>query len=268
MVTGMPDAAPGSSVTLAYAAGGSSRRVPLRLLLIVSLAVGGVAAWGGGRTARELAQQNLHEWQAGRHVEPAERVVLDLDADRAADLLAAGSHEGLTPPDRPEATPAARVPEPTAASVFAEAAGPAEGATEQDGHGALLFLHELTSPQGVRRTVVIRFLPWVVQAPAGGWSPAAAGLVAQIYDTRGLLREPTHLATSRAPLLLDAARPDADVYDLLADAGLRWFAGQPDATDPSHFTLEYEFADGRRGTVDGHLSADGNAVRLAVRTAL
>ncbi|HTW93433.1 MAG TPA: hypothetical protein VMD30_01480, partial [Tepidisphaeraceae bacterium] len=37
----------------------------------------------------------------------------------------------------------------------------------------------------------------------------------------------------------------------------RFFAGQSDAADPSHFTIDYEWDDGVRGTVDGWLLDNG-----------
>ena len=45
---------------------------------------------------------------------------------------------------------------------------------------------------------------------------------------------------------------------------LRWYAGQPDELDPTHFTIDYEIA-GQRGTIDGYLSDDGRRVRMQAR---
>jgi hypothetical protein len=36
---------------------------------------------------------------------------------------------------------------------------------------------------------------------------------------------------------------------------LRFYAGQADPKDPSHFTIDYDF-DGQRGTIDGWLTDD------------
>lgn len=36
----------------------------------------------------------------------------------------------------------------------------------------------------------------------------------------------------------------------------RFYAGQPDSADPSHFTIDYDL-DGKRGTIDGRLKDDG-----------
>jgi hypothetical protein len=45
---------------------------------------------------------------------------------------------------------------------------------------------------------------------------------------------------------------------------LRWYAGQPDELDSTHFTIDYEIS-GHRGTIDGYLSDDGRQVRMQAR---
>ena len=67
------------------------------------------------------------------------------------------------------------------------------------------------------------------------------------------------------PRLLDNGLSIFDSGMLRRDqAGtLRFFAGQPDPADPSHFTVQYEI-DGAPGTIDGWLKGD-DTVRMEVR---
>jgi hypothetical protein len=62
-----------------------------------------------------------------------------------------------------------------------------------------------------------------------------------------------------SPVLREAFDPYGGDTD-----GLRWYAGQPDELDSTHFTIDYEVA-GVRGTVDGYLSDDGRHVRMQPR---
>lgn len=227
------------------------------------------ASWVAGARARDHVQNYLYVRQAADRVEPAEQVMFEPDRERAADLLESEDYEpmavtGVTVAE----APAVRV-EAGHVATFDEALG--EAAESPDRQGALLFLHELTSASGARRIVAIRFLPWVLPEDAK-WRPdMPAGLVAHVFDPGHLLARPQLVGTSRSPILIDASTSELlpavfDPYAAVVEADLRWFAGQPDDLDDSHFTLAFELG-GQLGTVDGFLSADGSAVHMNVRPA-
>ncbi len=237
-------------------------------------------SWLGGKVTQAKAQELLYARQASRHVEPASRVVFDADPQRAAELVGtADAYERLIVPGLehiPVSNLPAVAPDPNSFGVLKETLGDMSGSI--DGYGAMLFLHELTSASGARRIVAVRFLPWVVPANSP-WRPdVPAGLIAYVFEPGGVMQAPMLVETSHAPLLLpdDSASARAcisepsmldeifDPYLVVAEAGVRWYAGQPDETNPAHFTLAFE-VDGRPGTVDGFLSADGSIVRMNVR---
>ena len=252
--------------------------------LVALLAVCTLASWGVGRTAKAKTQAVLYESQVARHVEAAETVVYEPTAEGALALIEAGGHEGVHPEHAGGA--GARLIDPQAYVAFRRALGVAasELGDRAEEIGAMVFLHELRTDAGVRRIVAVRFLPWAIDPKAG---LPTAGLVAHVFEPGGWLGRPKWVATSRAPVLVPEPGPtpranafaaawddrfcDGEMrYGVLSDVfgpggGIRWFAGQPDAFDASHFTLGFELVDGRRGTVDGYLSEDGATVHMKVR---
>ena len=249
---------PQPAVTLDY---GRSRR-PWRLRkrhLLVAVTLAGCAAgsWTVGREARQRTQNLLYVRQAARHVEPAETVVFEPDPARAAGLVRAGTHQPLT---KSAVSPAGRV-EPDSFRVLRQALAQ----SSFEAMGALVFLHELTTPSGARRIVAVHFLPYVLEGTEGG---GGAGLVARIFETGGYFGPPVYVGDSNARMLVPADAPALVATSIppAAAVPLRWFAGQPDADDPSHFTLDYEL-DGVHGTVDGYLTDDGGSVRMQARDA-
>ena len=265
---------------------------PRHVAVAVALAGCVAGSWTVGREARARTQNVLYARQAARHVEPAETVVFEPDPIRAASLISAGTHDALTFPGATGVglapMPAARA-EPDSFSVFRDALARRELRVA----GALIFLHELTTPGGVRRVVAVHFLPQYLAGEDVGGGP---GLVARVFEPGGLISAPRYVGEAEArmlsPALHDqpAAPPTHDPagemltlasLDPLANMGLmppegrplcttglgplpRWFAGQPDADDASHFTINYEI-DGVPGTVDGYLSDDGRSVRMQAR---
>ncbi len=270
---------------LDYGRGSQPGRLRRRHLVIGSLLVACIAgSWTNGRSARQQTQDLLYIRQASRHVEPANTIVFESDTDRAADLIEAGTHVSLS---REESGPAV-LREPDAMKVLRSAAGGRAIETV----GALVFLHELVTPSGARRIVAVQFLPHYLD----GRTLPGAGLVAHIFEPGGFISEPRRLGQSHAQLLLPvveetpllpADHPPVDPL-LLANAAaaclgptspvlqeavdpwgsqaLRWYAGQPDELDSTHFTIDYEVA-GHRGTIDGYLSDDGSHVRMQPRNA-
>jgi hypothetical protein len=115
-----------------------------------------------------------------------------------------------------------------------------------------LFLHARRAG-GPRRLVVVTVLgrtidPQVFHAPGGSLC------VASVYS----------LASMRRDLAQVSSRHFA-LYPLpLTPLGkLRFYAGQPDPADQSHFTIDFETHE-RRGTLDGWLMSD-DTVKLQIR---
>ena len=264
-----PQPAARTAATLDY---GRSRR-PWRAgkrhaVLLGLLLVCAAGSWTVGREARQRTQSLLYARQAARHVESAGTVVFEPDPARAEALVRAGTHRPLAA-DAP--APVARI-EPDSFRTFRDALA----TPSFEAMGALVFLHELTTPSGARRVVAVHFLPYMLD----GRDLGDAGLVARIFEPGGFLRPPSHVGDAQARLLVPVDPPAAAAGHAAAGDGvsatwtdlpykplpLRWFAGQPDAADPSHFTLDYEL-DGVHGTVDGYLTDDGGSVRMQARDA-
>ena len=114
---------------------------------------------------------------------------------------------------------------------------------------APLFLHERINGRGESRLIALE-----------GWRGFGNG---RGFSISTLVIRPG--SAVRSPKTLDersAAVPDDQISSA---AHVRFFAGQPDPADLSHFTISYE-ADGRRGRLDGWLR-DDDTVKLEFRTA-
>jgi hypothetical protein len=106
-------------------------------------------------------------------------------------------------------------------------------------YGAPVFLHELYRPDGSRRLVSLEFEPW-----RPGDSPGQFRLLYQSWNV--------------------SVTPKATEWNLIAistSSGTplshwKFFAGQTDPANPSHFTFDYEL-DGTRHTCDAWLHNDG-----------
>jgi hypothetical protein len=268
---------------LEYGRGGqASWRLRKRHVIVAALLLGCVTgSWVVGRSAREHTQNLLYVRQASRHVEPANTIVFESDPARAQALLDAGTHIALA---GGSASPAV-LREPDSLRLLRGASGGAALETM----GALVFLHELVTPSGARRIVAVQFLPHYID----GRTLPGAGLVAYIFEPGGLVSAPRQVGQSHARLLVPVEQaplfPETQDIDPLLQSnsaaaclgttsgvleqafdpwggtqGLRWYAGQPDELDSTHFTIDYEIA-GIRGTVDGYLSDDGGHVRMQPR---
>ena len=109
-----------------------------------------------------------------------------------------------------------------------------------------LFLHERTTRSGLRRIVLIglahgpnadgQYLPCGFEVTLA--SPATPNRAAAVIGE---------------PRRFDERPAVSHV--------IQFFAGQPDAADPTHFTMDYEYDD-RRGSIDGWLADDGNSVKF------
>lgn len=267
---------------LDYGRGRQPSRLRPRHAAVAALLLGCVVgSWVLGRSARERTQDLLYQRQASRHVESASTVVYESDPSIAQSLIDAGTHVSLS---ETEPVPAV-LREPESMRVLRSATG----GNSLETVGALVFLHELVTPSGARRIVAVQFLPHYLD----GRDLPGTGLVAHIFEPGGFISEPRHVGRSHARLLLPKTEPTLqaplppidpmmasnssaacvgltspvlrEAFDQWGDMEtLRWYAGQPDDLDPTHFTIDYEIA-GVRGTVDGYLSDDGRHVRMQPR---
>jgi hypothetical protein len=115
------------------------------------------------------------------------------------------------------------------------------------GKGVGLYLHGGRTLQGMERLICVSFDPY--QFIAGDTSPVTVC----VYSPGKAFRSGQYrVKRSGLGFACGAAEP------------LRFYAGQPDPVDPSHFTISYT-AGKRPGVIDGWLTADGNDVRLVAR---
>jgi hypothetical protein len=129
----------------------------------------------------------------------------------------------------------------------------------------VLFLHERSTKRGTRRLVCVTFEGWV-----GGDLPFLGERSFEPVSLLGGHRS----GLGVFPWFIG----DAAELSGLAKAGgavtvqkIRFYAGQFDPSDQSHFTVEFE-NDGKKGIIDGWLLDDPSAkegvkVKLAVRNA-
>lgn len=119
-----------------------------------------------------------------------------------------------------------------------------------DGHPtprqhSILFCHQLQAPTGQVRLVVVE---GVVNWESG--SPGQTHLlpVATTFTVDAASPAPLHpTSESEGPLI------DGSMSETEPTWALRVFAGQLDAKDASHFSIDYQTSSGSKGTVDGWL---------------
>jgi hypothetical protein len=107
----------------------------------------------------------------------------------------------------------------------------------------VIFMHQRTTSAGRTRLVVLFLMP-ATQDLRSPYCVVARDWVAEPATWR-----PGSVARFRESSSFSLRLTEQD--------RLRVFMGQPDATDPSHFTIDYEL-NGERGTIDGWLR-DGDA---------
>lgn len=154
-----------------------------------------------------------------------------------------------------------------------------------DEAAATLFLHERTAPAGTRRLVVVRLRfgtefgsgnnagseeivtqkKWRVLDATTYSIAGKEGTGPELKDERSLgllLPDTENHIVARIDESRQTGSPDDPPPVVKLDYGrtLRFFAGQADPKDPSHFTLPYQL-DGKDGVIDGWLKDDGILLR-------
>jgi hypothetical protein len=102
----------------------------------------------------------------------------------------------------------------------------------------LLFMHERRTKSGHRRLVVVRRTTPAVRSSSD--LPVSYSVWVEDFNNG---------CSSIKTVIEVLPHPS----DLQSPASLRFFAGQPDPDDDSHFTIQYEL-NGRPGIIDGTLN--------------
>ena len=156
-------------------------------------------------------------------------------------------------------------PDPTPATTFAAAAPfprcwsrltalvPPKSALPGSGSGAILFLHERTSPRGNRRLVCLRYFPETY---------SFCTQFIEAYNVEENIVTPGTL-TSLPQTALHPRSVDVTSGFPRHPPLVRIFAGQPDPNNPARFTIRYQMW-GQEDLLDGLLD-DADQVTLTPR---
>ncbi len=205
------------------------RRRLVRLLLIIFFIVGSVLIWRWNKPL--IAHTRLIFWQRS-----SAKCMFPTDAVLASDEF-------------PSKSVAAPIPS-FWTSYEAQCTSPTPlRAVSPRFSNTLLFLHERRSPAGHTRIVGVRcYLTYLSSASV-------------IQSLEPIVVEPiSWFSLSSRPVIHAGGYPGG--YPV--DAIVRVYAGQPDPTDASHFTIG-NTVDGRPGLVDGWLT-DNDTLKLKVRS--
>jgi hypothetical protein len=231
------------------------------------------AQWQASRARAAARQAALAiEQQCLSHSIPADKVVYEEDPDRAASLTSsdpAGYRAiratGMSGPPAWRPPVMAVLPDYFNGTVY-----------------PLLFLHERVTPAGARYVVSVHLLTRHTFGPA---RDASGRTVSIKLNKRRQVYAEARLAASAGPApagvesqqrhAVELILPDSREHELVRFGSdppvgqasplnygniLRFFAGQPDPDDATHFTLHYQ-VDGRDGVIDGWLKDDGIEMR-------
>jgi hypothetical protein len=228
------------------------RYVLLGLVLAITF-----AGWRWGPAAWKHGQFLYWQRQCLAYVPAPRHVVYETEPTLAAGLLKQPGYVNVAPKGAPPV--AAYTPRCWSEAMRIGGVAVANTGFGPGGPGACLFLHERTTRSGVRRLVA-------VHAPAGTPAVAAVPVPAPVIVQPATLtaRPAVRDAVARVQLDLSFEEPSGGRFSLLSmptGSGTRFFDGQADPADPSHFTIPFE-AGGSRGTVEGWLE-EGDRLRLA-----
>lgn len=224
------------------------RRVSRLLAAVLLLLAAGAAVRQYGPRVLGQVKMLYHQRQCLRYEAPPDQVVYDEDPAAVEAMAGRDGYNMIPDPSRGRLA-SAQAYVPTCWQRFhAES-------------GATLFLHERHA--GAGGTGPARVV--AVERPPGGWLPFGHPLDLQVsviapvgltgtpsdcqppYELKRLLRT---LRTSGFPIYIQGPP-------------VRFYAGQVDPADLSHFTIRYAIG-GQSGTVDGWLQAD-DTVRIQIR---
>ena len=218
----------------------------MRLILIVAVVTAVVLGVIYKRVSSKRMELLRLQQACLRYDRPAEQVVYEEDPARAADLLKSGGEHVAIPADSAGGPPiAGHVP-----GICLAMRRWAMRAEADEIRGAVLFLQERQTAAGNRGLVCVeadraarRLRVTFIHPGASTLDPAPVTEVAVIpRPEEGLVQ-----LTSAGDPFDSRLPPESEPPTTRAD--LRFFAGQADPQEPSHFTLPYE-RNGRRGELD------------------
>ena len=169
-------------------------------------------------------------------VGPADQVVYESDPIEATKLLIDSvnyfnPNQYYNPPDPPVAY---RRPPRLVDQIPVEM----KIARTDDPPGGTIYFHELQNPGGERQLLIL----------TGFFSQTRD----QAFSATSILDDipSSGIMTSRPEQMIEVYLPR---WMDQGNHSLRYYAGQPDPNDPTHFTFGYAI-DGQRGTIDGRLN--------------
>jgi hypothetical protein len=226
-----------------------ARRVGWALLLAITL--GAAVQWGPRlwRQAQILSTQR----RCMSFTLPADFVAYEEDPLAAAALLAREPQSYAPYRLARQRGSVATQPAPTRAAMYQDTTLLAQHFPGAPGLGGQILLHELQTPSGKRRLVMVRYHP-----EKDTFTPAM--VVGYNVDVT--------IVTPATAFSLPVARRQDDPIDVTSGfpphpPNVRIFAGQPDPGDPSHFTIRYQMW-GQEDIVDGRLD-DHERITLTQR---
>jgi hypothetical protein len=217
---------PANPPQLAYAPRGRwAWRLPRRYALAGAGVALAIVAWRWSGDAARAAQVIYWSRQCMRYSPPADLVVFEQDASRIAPLMRANAGYHVSTAGEADPPHAWLSPQSYA---FVPQSGWAPHVT---------FMHGRRSGDGPERLVVIEFL--ALREPHTANHTVL--FHPRVFAT-SMLRPPTQVRRNE----------DTIRISLAPDERLRLYAGQPNPTDPSRFTIDCLIA-GEHGTIEGQL---------------
>jgi hypothetical protein len=220
------------------------RRIRSLVTFIALLAVVGPSAWIGGPRAWNRVVLLCYQGRATQYSAPADQVVFADDPREVTQLLRTTDYQRF---DGTCESGAMRV----------------AGCWEELYHlcsppgrrpSATLFLHARRTGTKAPRLVVVELIDTVPGIHSPGWLDVEAVLSLNVLKQGSALFNPEQVTQSLTRIRLG---PPQTI------TGLRFFAGQLDRADESHFSIAYQL-NGKPGNLDGWL-LDDDTVRLEVR---
>jgi hypothetical protein len=233
------------------------RKRVIRLLMVgVSLLIA-VAAWQWGGIVWNQLPILFWQRQCMRYSASPDQVVYEEDPGEVQKLLARGYvryklSRGALPDPTPVKSFAAAAELPTCWKRLTEMVPP-RNPQQAVTSGAILFLHERTSPRGNRRLVCVRYY-----AETYSFTPRFI----EGYNTDENVITPGTWSTlptwTAHPMMIDVLSSFPR-----HPPRVRMFAGQADPDDPAHFTIRYQMW-GKEDVLDGRLD-DSDGITLTPR---
>ena len=223
---------------LSYATdSGLSRRRARRLVFWVLVGTVFFACYRYGNPFVQRMAHNVrllywqHRWE--QYHRGPDQVVLETDPQKAAELMAKPEYEVSGYARHGEIVPCVFQPQEPRNFFGAGSQG-------------TLFWAKLKTPAGAERWVCVQF-EWGTSGFTSHsvykyWQGNLLVLTAATTSVGSLLHAPTCVWWSNSALKIDST----------CQQPFRFYAGQVDAVNRSHFTMDYVYA-GQRGTIDGYL---------------